>query len=59
LKTYKHCSTGFCNKWRLKSKLNIKKSAVMVLSKDVNTGTLHASAGIAQFQKWMTISKIG
>ena len=27
---------GFCNKWRLKS--NIEKSAVMVFSKQVNTG---------------------
>ncbi len=27
---------GFCNKWRLKS--NIKKSAVVVFSKEVNTG---------------------
>ena len=27
---------GFCNKWRLKS--NFKKSAVMVFSKEVDTG---------------------
>ena len=36
LQTLINIVQGFCNKWRLKS--NIKKSAVMVFSKQVNTG---------------------
>ena len=36
LQTLINIVQGFCNKWRLKS--NIKKSAVMVFSKEVNTG---------------------
>ncbi len=36
LQTLINIVQGFCNKWRLKS--NIKKSAVMVFSKQINTG---------------------
>ena len=38
----------FCNKWRLKS--NIKKSAVMVFSKEVVKGTCTWTWGIKRFK---------
>ena len=53
LRTYKPCLIhvvqGFCNKWRLKS--NIKKSAAMVFSKEVNTGACTWSGEIKTFQR--------
>ena len=43
LQTLLNVVQGFCNKWRLKC--NIKKSAVMVFSKEVNTGVVYMEVG--------------